>query len=86
MTYRDDEEAVAIANDTPFGLHGYVYGEDLDRARAVADRIQAGRVMINQFFDDPTSPFGGFKMSGFGREFGVHGLNAYLEAKTVFAA
>ncbi|MFJ7998640.1 aldehyde dehydrogenase family protein [Streptomyces sp. NPDC096310] len=86
ITYRDDEEAVAIANDSPYGLHGYVYGEDLDRARGVADRIQAGRVMINQFFDDPTSPFGGFKMSGFGREFGVHGLNAYLETKTVFAA
>ncbi|MFD3505792.1 aldehyde dehydrogenase family protein [Streptomyces sp. NPDC058678] len=86
ITYRDDEEAVAIANDSAYGLHGYVYGEDLDRARGVANRVQAGRVMINQFFDDPTSPFGGFKMSGFGREFGVWGMNAYLETKTVFAA
>ena len=85
ITYRDDEEAVAIANDVDYGLHAYVYGEDRERARAVADRIVAGRVMINQFVDDPISPFGGFKMSGYGREFGIHGLNAYLETKTVFA-
>ncbi|MGW2939021.1 aldehyde dehydrogenase family protein [Streptomyces sp. NPDC001156] len=86
ITYRDDDEAVAIANDVSYGLHGYVYGEDPQRARVVADRILAGRVMINQLVDDPTSPFGGFKMSGFGREFGVHGLNAYLETKIVYAA
>ncbi|MER5917408.1 aldehyde dehydrogenase family protein [Streptomyces sp. NPDC001982] len=85
ITYRDDEEAVAIANDVEYGLHAYVYGEDQQRARAVADRILAGRVMINEIVDDPTSPFGGFKMSGFGREFGIHGLNAYLETRTVFA-
>jgi aldehyde dehydrogenase (NAD+) len=86
ITYRDDEEALKIANDTDYGLHGYVYGEDLERARGIANQIQAGRVMVNEFVDDPTSPFGGFKMSGIGREFGVHGLNAYLETKTVFAA
>lgn len=85
ITYRDDEEAVAIANDVEYGLHAYVYGEDQDRARGVANRIIAGRVMINELFDDPTNPFGGFKMSGYGREFGVHGLNAYLETRTVFA-
>ncbi|MGW9033247.1 aldehyde dehydrogenase family protein, partial [Streptomyces sp. NPDC055722] len=78
--------AVAIANDVSYGLHGYVYGEDPQRARVVVDRVLAGRVMINQLVDDPTSPFGGFKMSGFGREFGVHGLNAYLETKIVYAA
>ncbi|MFC5197076.1 aldehyde dehydrogenase family protein [Streptomyces kaempferi] len=85
ITYRDDEEAIAIANDVEYGLHAYVYGEDQQRARAVANRILAGRVMINEIVDDPTSPFGGFKMSGFGREFGIHGLNAYLETRTVFA-
>ncbi|MFE5083821.1 aldehyde dehydrogenase family protein [Streptomyces mirabilis] len=85
ITYRDDEEAVAIANDVEYGLHAYVYGENKERARAVADRILAGRVMINEIVDDPTRPFGGFKMSGFGREFGIHGLNAYLETRTVFA-
>ncbi|MFF4732320.1 aldehyde dehydrogenase family protein [Streptomyces mirabilis] len=85
ITYRDDEEAIAIANDVEYGLHAYVYGENKERARAVADRILAGRVMINEIVDDPTSPFGGFKMSGFGREFGIQGLNAYLETRTVFA-
>ncbi|MGW5277160.1 aldehyde dehydrogenase family protein [Streptomyces sp. NPDC004044] len=85
ITYRDDEEAVAIANDVEYGLHAYVYGENKERARAVADRILAGRVMINEIVDDPTRPFGGFKMSGFGREFGIYGLNAYLETRTVFA-
>lgn len=86
ITYEDDDDAIRIANDVEFGLHGYVYGEDTAHARAIADRIQAGRVMVNEIFDDPTSPFGGFKMSGFGREFGVHGMNAYLETKTVLAA
>ncbi|MFD7056860.1 aldehyde dehydrogenase family protein [Streptomyces mirabilis] len=85
ITYRDDEEAIAMANDVEYGLHAYVYGENKERARAVADRILAGRVMINEIVDDPTSPFGGFKMSGFGREFGIQGLNAYLETRTVFA-
>ncbi|MFF4653056.1 aldehyde dehydrogenase family protein [Streptomyces sp. NPDC001380] len=84
ITYSDDDDAVAIANDVEYGLHAYVYGEDRERARAVANRILAGRVMINQLVDDPISPFGGFKMSGFGREFGIHGLQAYLETRTVF--
>jgi aldehyde dehydrogenase (NAD+) len=85
ITYRDDDEAVAIANDVEYGLHAYVYGKDQGRARTVANRILAGRVMINEMVDDPTSPFGGFKMSGFGREFGIHGLQAYLETRTVYA-
>jgi aldehyde dehydrogenase (NAD+) len=86
ITYRDDDEAVALANDVQYGLHAYVYGEDRERARTVANRILAGRVMINELVDDPTSPFGGFKMSGFGREFGIYGLQAYLETRTVFAS
>jgi aldehyde dehydrogenase (NAD+) len=86
ITYRDDDEAVAIANDVEYGLHAYVYGEDQERARTVANRILAGRVMINEIVDDPASPFGGFKMSGFGREFGIYGLQAYLETRTVYAS
>lgn len=79
-----DDEAVAIANDTEYGLHAYIHGEDRERARAIANRVLAGRVAINEFVDDPISPFGGFKMSGFGREFGIHGLQEYLETRTVF--
>ena len=84
ITYRDDDEAVAIANDVAFGLHAYVYGTNRGRARAVADRLLAGRVMINEMVDDPRAPFGGFKMSGFGREFGVAGMQAFTEARAVF--
>jgi aldehyde dehydrogenase (NAD+) len=84
ITYRDEDEAVAIANDIDYGLHAYVYGTDRKRARAVANRLQAGRVMINELVDDPKAPFGGFKLSGFGREFGVAGMQAFTEARAVF--
>jgi aldehyde dehydrogenase (NAD+) len=84
ITYRDDDEAVEIANDVEYGLHAYVYGTDRARARAVANRLQAGRVMINELVDDPKAPFGGFKMSGFGREFGVAGMQAFTESRAVF--
>ncbi|MEA2669316.1 MAG: aldehyde dehydrogenase, partial [Chloroflexota bacterium] len=85
ITYRDDDEAVALANHVEYGLHAYIYGQDQERARTVANRLLAGRVMINEIVDDPISPFGGFKMSGFGREFGIYGLDAYLETRTVYA-
>jgi aldehyde dehydrogenase (NAD+) len=84
ITYRDEEEAVAIANDVEYGLHAYVYGTDRERARSVANRLQAGRVMINELVDDPKAPFGGFKLSGFGREFGVAGMRAFTESRAVF--
>ncbi len=84
ITYRDEEEAVEIANDVEYGLHAYVYGPDGERARAVANRLQAGRVMINEMVDDPKAPFGGFKLSGFGREFGVAGMQAFTETRAVF--
>jgi aldehyde dehydrogenase (NAD+) len=84
IAYRDDDDAVAIANDVAFGLHAYVYGANRDRARALADRLLAGRVMINEMVDDPRAPFGGFKMSGFGREFGVAGMQAFTEQRAVF--
>jgi aldehyde dehydrogenase (NAD+) len=84
ITYRDQEEAIAIANDVVYGLHAYIYGTDTVRAQAIANRLQAGRVMINKLVDDPEAPFGGFKLSGFGREFGLAGLRAYTEPRAVF--
>jgi aldehyde dehydrogenase (NAD+) len=81
--YEDEEDAVRIANDTPYGLHGFVSGTDLDRARRVASRILAGRVAINGMRDDQQAPFGGFKHSGFGREFGTYGIEAFLEARAI---
>ncbi|MBI1285580.1 MAG: aldehyde dehydrogenase family protein [Thiobacillus sp.] len=84
ITYRDEDDAVAIANDVEYGLHAYVYGADRERARAIANRLQAGRVMINELVDDPKAPFGGFKLSGFGREFGVAGMQAFTEPRAVF--
>jgi aldehyde dehydrogenase (NAD+) len=84
IAYRDEEEAISIANDVQYGLHAYVYGRDLERARSVANRIEAGRVMVNEVVDDPRAPFGGFKLSGVGREFGVAGMRAFTEARAVF--
>jgi aldehyde dehydrogenase (NAD+) len=83
ISYRDDEDAIAIANDTPYGLHAYVFGEDVERANHVASRIVAGRVFINGLYDVPEAPFGGFKQSGLGREFGVFGFEEYLEPKAI---
>jgi aldehyde dehydrogenase (NAD+) len=83
MTYETEEEAIAIANDTPYGLQAYVSSTDLARANHVADQIVAGRVHINGIHDDLIAPFGGFKQSGIGREFGPYGLEAYLEPKAI---
>ena len=83
ITYEDDEDAIRIANDTEYGLHAYVSGTDLERARRVASRIQAGRVAINGMLDDQQAPFGGFKHSGVGREFGIYGIEAFLEARAI---
>ena len=84
ITYRDEDEAVAIANDTPYGLHAYIATGNVQRGQRLARRIQAGRVMINDIIDAPDAPFGGFKQSGLGREFGHYGLEAFLEAQAVF--
>jgi aldehyde dehydrogenase (NAD+) len=83
LTYETEEEAIAIANDTLYGLQAYVMSPDLEHARAVASRLEAGRVVINGAAPDPLAPFGGFKQSGVGREFGVFGLEAFLEPKAV---
>ena len=83
LDYATEEEAIAIANDTAYGLQAYVMSTDPVRARAVAARLRAGRVMINTVQHDPLAPFGGVKQSGFGREYGLLGLESYLEPKTI---
>jgi aldehyde dehydrogenase (NAD+) len=83
IAYDGDEQAIAIANDTDYGLHAYVASSDPARARAVADRLMAGRVIINNAPMENLAPFGGFKQSGIGRENGVFGLEAFLEPRAV---
>jgi aldehyde dehydrogenase (NAD+) len=83
MTYQTEEEVIAIANDTQYGLQAYVSSTDLAHANRVADQLVAGRVHINGIHDDLIAPFGGFKQSGIGREFGPYGLEAYLEPKAI---
>ena len=78
--YKDIDDAVAIANDSPFGLAGAVAGADLEQCRNVARRIRAGWVSINDGFDF-NCPFGGYKKSGNGREWGSFGFHEYLEIK-----
>ncbi|MBP0460451.1 aldehyde dehydrogenase family protein [Streptomyces montanisoli] len=80
LTFRTPDEAVAKANNTPYGLSAGVWTEKGSRILAVADRLRAGVVWANTFNKfDPTSPFGGYKESGYGREGGRHGLEAYLD-------
>jgi len=83
IPYQREEEAIEIANDTPYGLAAYITSADRERAVRVASEIDAGRVCINGFSHDPFVPFGGFKQSGIGREYGVYGLEPYLEIKAV---
>jgi aldehyde dehydrogenase (NAD+) len=83
ISYDTEDEALAIANDTPFGLAGFVQSKDVARARKVANRIRAGRVYLNGAPFDRSLPFGGYKQSGNGREFGVFGFEEYLEVKAI---
>ncbi len=83
LPYDDEADAIAIANDTPYGLSAYIQSGDLDHARAVARQLRAGNVHINDAPDDPAAPFGGFKQSGNGREGGLFGFEEYLESKAV---
>jgi aldehyde dehydrogenase (NAD+) len=83
IPYETEEEAIQIANDTPYGLAGYVQSGDIDHARKVASQIRAGNVNINGVSGGFNVPFGGFKQSGNGREWGSHGFTDYLEIKAV---
>jgi aldehyde dehydrogenase (NAD+) len=84
LPYEDDDDAVRIANDTPYGLSGYVSSSDLDRARSVAARLRTGMVHINNAWCDAMAPFGGYKQSGNGREWGAHGMDEFLEVKSIY--
>jgi aldehyde dehydrogenase (NAD+) len=83
IAYDSEDEAIRIANDSKYGLHAAVLGTDLARARRVASQIRAGRVVINNMTDDPQAPWGGFKYSGIGREYGRYGIEAFLEPKAI---
>ncbi len=83
LPYDSEEEAIRVANDTPYGLAGYVQSGDIKHARAVASRIRAGNVHINGASGGFDVPFGGFKQSGNGREWGAHGFTDFLEIKAV---
>ena len=83
IPYDSEEEAIRIANDTPYGLAGYVQSGDMDHARAVASKIRAGNIHINGASGGPDIPFGGYKQSGNGREWGAHGFTDYLEIKAI---
>ncbi len=83
LPYKDEDDAVAIANDTPYGLSGYVSAGDLDRAKAVARRLRTGNVHLNGAAANFNAPFGGYKQSGNGREWGEHGFEEFLETKAL---
>lgn len=84
IPYENEDDAVRIANDTPYGLSGFVTSGDLERARRVAKRIRSGNVHINGARPDFAGCFGGYKQSGNGREWGEAGLEEFLELKAVF--
>ena len=81
--YKNEDDAVQIANDTPYGLAGYVSGGNVENARRVARRLRAGNVNLNGAQNERAAPFGGYKQSGNGREWGRFGVEEYLEVKAV---
>lgn len=84
MPYRTEEQALEIANDTIFGLGGYVFSEDRRRGYEFASGLRAGRICFNGANANQTTPMGGYKQSGIGRSMGVYGLEEYLEVKSVY--
>ncbi|MEB7462868.1 aldehyde dehydrogenase family protein [Staphylococcus succinus] len=83
ITYSDVDEAIQIANDTKYGLAGYVYGTDMDVLQKVATSLEAGVIEINEYPRSADMPFGGYKQSGIGREWGDYGIEEFLEVKTI---
>ena len=86
IPYSNIDEAIEIANDTDYGLSGYVYGASTEEAMAVARRMRTGMVHLNGATIDISAPFGGYKQSGNGREWGTHGIEDFLELKSVMTA
>jgi aldehyde dehydrogenase (NAD+) len=84
ISYHTEDEAVAIANGTPYGLGGYLFTTDAKKGHAVASRMRAGRISFNGAASTNDAPMGGYKQSGNGREMGVFGLEEYLEVKAIF--
>ena len=83
MAYDGEDDAVRLANDTIYGLHAGIFSADRDRALRVARRLRAGQIDVNGGGFNLLAPFGGFKQSGYGRELGRHGLDGYLEVKSM---
>ncbi|MBC7664578.1 MAG: aldehyde dehydrogenase family protein, partial [Caulobacter sp.] len=86
ISYADEDEAVAIANDSDYGLSGYVWGGSVARAAAIAKRLRTGMVHLNGAGIDLAAPFGGYKRSGNGREWGAAGIDEFLETKALMGA
>jgi aldehyde dehydrogenase (NAD+) len=84
IPYGNEEEAIRIANDTPYGLSGYVFAGSDDKAAAIAARLRTGNVHLNGAPGDNAAPFGGYKQSGNGREWGAEGFDEFLETKAIF--
>jgi acyl-CoA reductase-like NAD-dependent aldehyde dehydrogenase len=83
IPYETEDDAVRIANDTPYGLSGGVQGGDAERAKNVARRIRTGQIEVNRGAFNPNAPFGGYKQSGYGREYGEYGFEEFLEVKSM---
>ena len=86
IPYEDETDAIAIANDTRYGLSALVLGKNQESCERVARQIDSGRVLVNTLANEPRAPFGGFKHSGLGREMGRWGMSAYLEPKTLLSS
>jgi len=84
IRYTDEEQAVAIANDSLYGLSGTVFTADIERGERLARRVRTGNISVNGLQIAPNVPFGGFKQSGLGREGGPEGLEAFLETKAIY--
>ena len=83
MPFDDEDQAIEIANDTPYGLAAYIQTGSAERARRVASRLRAGMIQVNGAGRASGAPFGGYKQSGVGREGGVWGIEEFLEMKTI---
>ena len=86
IPYENEEQAIAIANDSIYGLSGYVSSGSLDHARQVAKRLRTGMVHLNGADVDPAAPFGGYKQSGIGREWGAAGIDEFVECKAIMGS